>query len=201
MLQLIYDGGWFMVPLGVCSVLAVGFAIERVLYLWRQRTDVESFWSEAEEPLKAGNWNELRQICKEYSGLVPEVILVAAETDPRSEENVQSELQDFSIVVNNDLQQFLPALDFIARVSPLLGLLGTVAGMIRTFSAIAQVGPGNPELLAGGISQALVTTATGLTVGITALLFHHLLSRSVDNILHELEVGSRRILTAIREMQ
>lgn len=201
MLQLIYEGGWFMLPLGICSVLALGFAIERLFYLWRHRTEVDAFWAAAEEPLRAGNWKKLREICEDFDGLVPEVILVAAETDPRSEENVKSELQDFSVIINNELKQFLPALNFIARVSPLLGLLGTVAGMIRTFSAIAQVGPGNPELLAGGIAQALVTTATGLTVGITALLFHHLLSRGVDNILHELEVGSRRVLTAIREMQ
>ncbi len=201
MLELIYEGGWFMVPLGICSILALGFAIERLFYLWRHRTDVDLFWSEVKKPLKEGNWQKLREICGRFEGLLPEVILVAADTKPRSEENVKAELQDFSIVVNNELQQFLPALNFIARVSPLLGLLGTVAGMIRTFSAIAQVGPGNPELLAGGIAQALVTTATGLTVGITALLFHHLLSHGVDNILHELEVGSRRVLTAIREMQ
>jgi len=201
MLELIYEGGWFMVPLGICSILALGFAIERVLYLWSQTTDVDNFWKEVKDPLQDGKWKKLEEICEYYEGLLPEIILIAVETNPRNEDNIRAELEDVSIIVNNNLHRFLPALNFIARVSPLLGLLGTVAGMIRTFSVIAQAGPGNPELLAGGISQALVTTATGLIVGITALFFHHLLSRGVDHIVHELEVGSRRILTAIREMQ
>jgi biopolymer transport protein ExbB len=199
MIELIYQGGWFMLPLAVCSVLALGFSLERFVYLWKQWTPVRKFWQELEEPLHRGDWDAVAEKSAEFDGLLPELMDLVVGVQPRTIDNVSSEVEDFGIVITAQLRHFLPALDFIARVSPLLGLLGTVAGMIRIFSVISEAGAGNPELLAGGISQALVTTATGLIVGITALFFYHVLSRRVDKILHELEVGARRVFTAIKE--
>ncbi|MFP4687883.1 MAG: MotA/TolQ/ExbB proton channel family protein [bacterium] len=201
MIELIYQGGWFMLPLAVCSVLALGFSIERFVYLWKQWTPVREFWLEVEEPLHKGNWETVVERSQKFNGLLPELMDVVVNVQPRTLDNVSSEIEDFGIVITAELRQFLPAIDFIARVSPLLGLLGTVAGMIRIFSVISEAGAGNPELLAGGISQALVTTATGLIIGVTALFFHHVLTRRVDRILHELEVGARRVFTALKEMK
>ena len=199
MIELIYQGGWFMVPLAFCSVLALGFSLERFIYLWKQWTPAREFWDDIEEPLHKAQWDKAAAASEKYEGLLSELMQLVAEVEPLNLDNVRSEIEDFGVVVGEELRQFLPALDFIARVAPLLGLLGTVAGMIRTFSVIAAAGPGNPELLAGGISQALVTTASGLIIGITALFFHHILNRQSEKILHELEVGARRVFTAIKE--
>ncbi len=97
------------------------------------------------------------------------------------------------------LERFLPALNFIAQVSPLLGLLGTVAGMIETFSVISSAGVGQPELLAGGISKALITTASGLAIGIVTLFFHHVLSQRIDHITHKMGLSVRRFADAVGE--
>ena len=95
------------------------------------------------------------------------------------------------------MERFLSALGTIAAVTPLLGLLGTVIGMIRVFSEIMVSGTGNAGVLAGGISQALVTTAAGLTVAIPAMIFHRHFERQIDGIVVELEQQSARLVDAI----
>ena len=199
MLQMLYDGGFLMIPIGICSILAVMFTVERYLYLRRNSTSMESFWDDIEPSLSRGDWREARRQLETREGPLAEVVLAGLDADTRKPERVKEEMEDRGTVLVPQLERFLPALNFIAQVSPLLGLLGTVSGMIQTFSAIAEGGVGKPDLLAGGISQALITTAAGLTVGILALFFHHLLSQRVDSILHDLEVSVNRMQNLVAE--
>ncbi|MFB6347400.1 MAG: MotA/TolQ/ExbB proton channel family protein [bacterium] len=199
MLKLIYQGGLLMIPIGLCSILAVMFTVERFLYLYREHTPADQFWDDIEPPLHEANWSDAIERAQNYDGLLADMVIAGLSVDPLTPGLAREEMEDMGMEFIPELERFLPAINFIARVSPLLGLLGTVSGMIQTFSAIAQEGIGQPDLLAGGISQALVTTASGLTVGILALFFHHLLSQRVDGIIHDLELSVRRVESLLGE--
>ena len=99
--------------------------------------------------------------------------------------------------VSHDLERYLTSLGIIASISPLLGLLGTVVGMIRVFSALMLDGAGHPESLAGGISEALITTAAGLTVAIPSLMLHRFFLRRVDDLVVELERHAAHLVDAM----
>lgn len=201
MFELMIKGGIFMIPIGLCSILAIAFTIERFVYLWMHRTPLDEFWESIDDDLENHDWDMVRQKAEEYQGHIPQLVSVGLQVDRLKPERVREAMEDFGSEIVPQLEQFLPTLDFIARVSPLLGLLGTVAGMIRTFTAIAQGGIGNPDLLAGGISQALVTTAAGLTVGIITLFFHHLLSRQVDTTLNDMKHAARRVESHLKDSE
>lgn len=201
MFELIVKGGIFMIPIGFCSILAIGFTIERLIYLWINRTPLDEFWESIEDDLEQYNWESVYGTAETFPGLIPRLVAAGLEDTRLKPDRARKAMEDFGSEIVPQLERFLPTLDFIARVSPLLGLLGTVAGMIRTFSAIAQGGIGNPDLLAGGISQALITTAAGLTVGIVTLFFHHLLSRKVDTILNDMKYTARRIESQLEDAE
>lgn len=201
MFEMIVKGGIFMIPIGFCSILAIAFTIERFVYLWLHRTPLDEFWESIDDDLQNHDWSLVLQKAQEYRGHIPQLVSVGLQVDRLNPERARKAMEDFGTETVPQLERFLPSLDFIARVSPLLGLLGTVAGMIRTFTAIAQGGIGNPDLLAGGISQALITTAAGLTVGITTLFFHHLLSRQIDTTLNDMKYAARRVESHLKDSE
>lgn len=193
MLSYLMQGGLIMIPLAICSVCALAFAAERAWFLWREHVPVESFWDEVEPFLDQGEFERALEVSGRYDGILAGLVETGLEATPFRRQRVVDEMEEWGLQQVLRLERFLPALNFIARVSPLLGLLGTVAGMIETFGVIAEAGVGRPELLAGGISKALITTATGLGIGIITLFFHHLFSRRVDQITHEMERSVRRV--------
>ncbi|MFB6345358.1 MAG: MotA/TolQ/ExbB proton channel family protein [bacterium] len=182
-----------MIPIGLCSILSLAFTAERAWYLWSQDISASTFWDRLEEPLSSYDFQTVLERTRSFNGLLSELVQRGLSVTPLNRDRAVDEMEEYGLEKMPELERFLPALNFIAQVSPLLGLLGTVAGMIETFSVIAEVGVGRPEMLAGGISKALITTASGLAVGIITLFFHHLLSRRVDRITHEMEMGVRRI--------
>ncbi len=199
MLDLLYQGGIIMIPIGICSILSLAFTIERAWYLWREHVPVREFWEALEPHLQNRDYDRALENIRSYDGVLADVIRTGLNAQPRSYTRVSEEMEEVGMESVPRLEKFLPTLNFIAQVSPLLGLLGTVAGMIQTFSVIAEAGVGRPNLLAGGISEALITTASGLTVGIITLFFHHMLSRRVDEMIHEVEMGVRRVETSFKE--
>ncbi len=199
MFALLLEGGLLMIPIGICSVLAVGFTIERFIYLYSNHTSAREFWERVEGPLKKGRVDVALARTREFKGVLAELVEKALQVEPLTAEAAEEEMKIFGNEILLRLKQFLPSLDFIAQVSPLLGLLGTVAGMIETFRIIAEIGVGDPNLLAGGIYTALVTTAAGLTVGIVALFFHYLLKSKVDSIINDLEAAVNKTTVLIEE--
>jgi biopolymer transport protein ExbB len=197
MFTFLYQGGVIMLPIALCSILTLAFTAERVWYLWTRETPVAAFWTQLEEPLSERDYETAHERTTEFDGLLARLVQTGLSTEPLERDRAVDRMEEYGLEIMPDLERFLPALNFIAQVAPLLGLLGTVAGMIETFSVIASAGVGQPELLAGGISKALITTASGLAVGIVTLFFHHLLSRRVDRITHELEMAVRRVGDAL----
>ena len=187
MLELVKAGGWLMLPILICSVLALAIIIQRFYTLRRSRVIPDGALQAVYRQYKAGNLtSEYINSLREKSPL--EQVLAAALINRNQPRAVMKEaIEEEGRQIVHGLEYFLGALATIAAITPLLGLLGTVLGMIDVFAAIVTAGVGNPGVLAGGISKALITTAAGLSIAIPALIFHEILSSRVDQLILDME--------------
>lgn len=189
-------GGILMYPLLICSVVATAVVINRVLVL-RQRLIsppglIDALSQEAKE------W-QLEERYKELLSNSPLGRILRAGASRRSDgqDAVRIAMEETASVEIHDLERFLTTLGSIASVAPLLGLLGTVFGMIEVFTALEEEGVGDPSIFSGGIAEALLTTAFGLSVAIPSLLSHRYLQRRVDELSVQLEKHARIYLESI----
>jgi len=197
MFEIVVAGGIVMVPIILCSILAVAITLERLWTLREQRV------VPAELTDKVWQWVENRTLSdkqvmalQQHSPLGS--VLAAGLASRHRERSVMIQaIEDAGRHVAHDLERFLNTLGTIAAVSPLLGLLGTVTGMIRTFKAITVAGVGNPAAMAGGIAEALITTAAGLLVAIPALFAYRYLRGRVDALVIQMEKESIKLVQAI----
>lgn len=187
MIDLIQAGGWLMAPIILCSIVALAIVIERSLALRRSRINPAGILQGIHRQYKAGNLST-DYIDSLQNGTPLERLLAAGLVNRHQSRSVMKEaIEEEGRQVIHQLERYLGTLATIAAISPLLGLLGTVIGMIDVFTVIIKSGVGNPGTLAGGISKALITTAAGLSVAIPAILFHRFLSARVDELLIEME--------------
>jgi len=185
--ELVQAGGWLMIPIILCSIISVAICVER---FWTLRPS-----QVAPKNLLAQVWswirnNELdnKKLRETRDGSPLGQVLVAGLSNARRGRDIMKEsIEETAGHVVHDLERYLNTLGTIAVITPLLGLLGTVIGMIKVFSALQLEGTGNAAVLAGGISQALITTAAGLTVAIPSLFFYRFFVRRVDEIVIEME--------------
>ena len=187
-------GGFVMWPILALAVVALLIMLERLLVLRRVHTNAARLMSRVGQFISRGKWGDAAQACYETPGAVARVLgtILRHREQPRSQLN---DLVNESILAERPtLERLLPALNVIAAVAPLLGLLGTVTGMIGTFQLITEHGTGDPRMLSGGISEALLTTQFGLIVAIPALLVHSLLSSRVDHVLSDMETNALSLL-------
>ena len=179
-----------MAPILLGSVVAAAIVIERAWTLRRRRVVPEGLVQRV-----AARLGEGAAALAELDGRSPlaQVIAAGAGSAGRGREHMQAAMQEAVDRANHDLQRYLTTLGIIASVTPLLGLLGTVVGMIEVFSALMLAGAGNAQALAGGIAEALITTAAGLSVAIPALMFHRYFLRRVDDLALEMEQEAARL--------
>ena len=183
-----------MVPIGLCSVAALGICLERLWSLRVRRAAPPDLFAEVQIELAGGNpnWNRLAELC---TGCHLGAIFMAGLASVRhGREAMKEAMEDAAATAVHDMERYLTALGTIAAISPLLGLLGTVLGMIEVFRVLVEDGIGNPSVFASGISEALVTTAAGLAVAIPALILHRHLLRKVDDLLVVMEGQSARLV-------
>lgn len=194
MLEIIQSGGWMMVPILISSVLALGIIAERLITLRPTKIAPPDLLSQVWGWMKNKELNSSRvKSLGESSSLGR--ILAAGLTNARHGRDIMKEsIQEVASHEIHEMERYLNALGTIAAVTPLMGLLGTVIGMIEVFSDIMTQGTGQANLLAGGISQALITTAAGLVVAIPALICHRILSRRVDEIVVFMEQESIKLV-------
>ncbi len=194
MLEIVVAGGWMMVPILLCSALAMGIVAERFWTLRPHKLAPQDLLSQVQVWLERGELDAGRlRAVRDNSQLG--VILAAALANRHAGRDVMKErIEESASKVVHDLARFLNPLGTIAAITPLLGLLGTVIGMIDVFSAIMIHGTGDAARLAGGISQALITTAAGLTVAIPAIVFHRFFLRRVDEITVTMEQAAAHLL-------
>ena len=187
MIEYLMAGGGLMIPIVLCSIVAAGITLERLWSLRSQEVNPQSRLAAIHQRIDLGDVTD--EWLDELLERSPLERLSAQVLQVRH--GGKSVMQDLLFVevkqIAHELERYLSTLGSMAAITPLLGLLGTVIGMIKVFSAIQAAGLGEASLLAGGISEALVTTAAGLGVAIPALVMHRFLSRRVDELLVDIE--------------
>lgn len=189
------SGGWTMLPLVLCSLTAVTIVIEKFLYgPTKARALPRDFEVQALTLAKVGKVEELYRLSQQHKTPAARIIqsIIGEGTPERSALERAAALQGRKEIEH--YERFISILGSIAAVGPLLGLLGTIFGMIDTFHIISSAGAGNPKMMASGISEALVSTATGLTVAIPALLFYRFFQGRVRSVTSDLEFFSEEIV-------
>lgn len=188
--SIIRSGGLLMIPLGICSLILMAFVFERAISLRRGRVIPRPFVRRFLEQMRGGELDRdaALELCEESGSPVSEVFAGAVRKWGRPAVEVEQGIIDAGERVTNSLRRYLRVLNAIATISPLLGLLGTVVGMISAFNAIATSDAmGRPELLATGISQALLTTAAGLSIAIPALIVYLFFASRVDRLIMDID--------------
>ncbi|MGM0607316.1 MAG: MotA/TolQ/ExbB proton channel family protein [Candidatus Muiribacteriota bacterium] len=199
-MDFIFRGGFMMFPLLVCSVLAVAIFIERLVYLNKTRLDSESLMARIREVMEAGKIELAVHTCKRADTPLSRILLAGIQNFNKSKENVKNAIEQASLEELPQLEKYVPALGTIAQIAPLIGFLGTVTGMIKSFNVVAAQGLGNdPTALAGGIAEALITTATGLSIGIPTFVVYNYLTNRIDKFLMEIERRSMEITNIIHK--
>lgn len=197
MLEIILAGGWLMAPLILCSILSLTIIAERLWTLRRSKVVPKGIgeqvkdWA-ARHELDRRHIEQLRS-----ESALGRVLAGALINRHRSRELIKEAVEDTGRHVVHELERFLNTLGTIAGISPLLGLLGTVIGMIKVFSAIMAHGVGNANELAGGISEALITTAAGLTVAIPSFFFYRYFKGQVEEYVVSMEEQAISLIEAI----
>ncbi|MDI9347190.1 MAG: MotA/TolQ/ExbB proton channel family protein [Methylacidiphilales bacterium] len=197
MLEIIQSGGWVMVPIVLCSVIASAIVIERFVFLRKNRifprSVIEKVWT----------WVEDNDITKDKietlknSSLLGKVLATGLEYRNQPRFVIQQRLEDVGRQVTSELEQFLYILEIIVSIAPFLGLLGTVIGMIEIFQTVTLSTSASSKELAGGIATALITTVGGLLVAIPALVFHKIFLNKISEIVLAMEREATRLLDVL----
>jgi biopolymer transport protein ExbB len=201
MFELIKAGGWLMVPILLCSVAATAIIIERFWSLQRRRIVPDYLVAQVWQWVKGGVLDSKRiKTLQDHSPLGR--ILAAGLIQRTHDRAVMKEsIEEAGRHVVHELGRFLNTLGTIAQISPLLGLLGTVSGMIKIFSVLSTEGVSRASSLAVGISEALITTAAGLTVAIPALMFYRYFRGRVDNLVVSMEQEALKMVEVLSGMR
>ena len=187
MLELIKAGGWLMWPIILCSIISLAIITERFWSLRKKRIAPRNLVAQVYQWEKVGHL-DLKRIKMLRAGSPLGRILAAGLVNRKKPREVMKEsIEEVGRHVAHDLERFLNTLGTIASITPLLGLLGTVIGMIKVFAVITAHGVGDPSILADGISTALITTAAGLSVAIPSLMFHRYFRGKVDDLVVTME--------------
>lgn len=194
MWEIVKSGGWLMVPIIACSIVALGIILERMWALQKKRVIPKHLVAQV------WHWEKNQQLDRERIQTIragsPLGRVLAAGIAARDKERevMRENIEETGRHVVHELERYLNTLGTIAAITPLLGLLGTVIGMIKVFANLTTHGVGNIPSLAGGISEALITTAAGLVVAIPTLMFYRYYRGRVDELVVYMEEEAIKLL-------
>lgn len=197
MFEIVRAGGWLMLPLLMCSVVAVAIIIERLWTLRRRRVLPDDLTVKVWEWAHNRKLDEVHLRALAESSPLGQILATGLLNRGRSREIMKESIEDTGRHVVHELERYLNSLGTIAAITPLLGLLGTVIGMVKVFTAITTHGVGNPAVLAGGISEALLTTAAGLSIAIPSLIGYRYLRGRVDSLVVQMEKEAMKLVDTI----
>jgi biopolymer transport protein ExbB len=187
MWEIVKAGGPFMVPIIICSIVAAGILFERLWTLQRKRVLPQELIKRVTDLTDKNQVTPKVIEALEKNSPLGRVLAAALANRDRGRAIMMERVEDTGRHVVHELERFLNSLGTIASISPLLGLLGTVTGIIRAFNAVMLGGMGDPRMLAGGISEALITTAGGLAVAIPSFIAYRYLRGKVERIVIDME--------------
>lgn len=197
MLDIFMRGGPLMYPILFCSIIGWAIFMERFFAYVQIRRELFRLRTKVSDLLSSNRPEDALEICQQGRSPLARILVVILKNRGASRAHLKSLAEEVGEREAVFLQRYLGLLATIANVSPLLGLLGTVLGMINAFNVIAAEGVGTPATLGGGISEALITTAAGLTVAVPMLLVHRYLSARSDRLTLELEEASMKIVDQV----
>lgn len=201
MLEIVIAGGWVMIPIIFCSIVAVAIILERLWTLQPRRVVPRDLSRQVWDRLTRNQLDHRHIQELRTSSPLGQILAAGLANRNQDRAEIKENIEDTGRHVVHELERYLNTLGTIASISPLLGLLGTVTGMIRTFSALMANGAGDPAALAGGISEALVATASGLMVAIPALIGYRYLRGRVDALVVQMEKEVFSLLEALQRKQ
>jgi biopolymer transport protein ExbB len=201
MLELLTSGGWVMVPLLIFAVLATAICLERAWTLRRSEVLPHGIVQEIDSWSRGKKLDNSEMQRLKLNSPLGELMAAALFVRHKPRHVIKERIEDVGRHISHDLNRFLPTLGSIASLAPLLGLLGTVIGMIQMFLTILTTGVGDANQLAGGIGQALISTAAGLCVAIPALMLHRYFKGKVSSYVIEMEKAAMNLLDALEPNQ
>lgn len=197
MFEILLKGGWLMLPIVLCSIIATAICIERSWTLRAEKLAPSHVLGDVWSWLKNNQLDAERLDNLAHSSALGSIMAAGLNNAKHGREIMKESIQEVASQVVHDMERYLNTLGTIAAITPLLGLLGTVIGMIKVFNEIMQYGTGNAGVLAGGISEALITTAAGLAVAIPALIAHRHFTRKVDSLVVYMEQQTVKLVDAL----
>jgi len=198
--DLFLKGGPMMWPLLACSIIALAIFIERLFALRQSKIIPADLVQEIERLTRLGRLDDIEQLLRRRASPICPVIMVAIKNAGMRREIIKDYMEEAGASEAYSIERYIDVLGIIATISPLLGLLGTVTGMITSFHAVGMQGP-ESQMLAAGISEALITTATGLSISIPVYICYRFLMARSDFLLLEMEKASARILEYLKGEQ
>ena len=191
-------GGPLMWPLLGCSVVALAIIIERLFDLRQSKIIPKDLIEEVERLTRMGRLSDIEQLLKRSSSPICPVIMMAIKNAGMRREIIKDYMEEAGASEAYSIERYIDILGIIAAIAPLLGFLGTVTGMLAAFQAVSITGTHSSQLLAGGISEALITTVVGLAIGIPVFVAYRLLIARSDYLVLEMEKTSARILEYLK---
>ena len=189
-----------MYPLVLVSVLSVAIIIERFYSLQKRKIIIPDILNVVEQFGSFKDMELAKNICAKYKGPLPNLILLGLENSDLERADIKELIEDQGRQEVRHLEKGLTVLETVAVIAPLMGLLGTVLGMIRVFSVIKEQGIGQAAALSGGISEALITTVTGLFIGIPVLIFFNYFSQKAENFILDIEKYTTVLIQKIHKI-
>jgi len=191
-------GGVLMIPLFICSILSLAVIIEKLINLRTRRVLSPEILNVVKKYTSEGDIKLVKSVCRENKSLLARVILIVLDHRSMPYQRMKEEIENNIRQEIRSLEKYLGVLETIAAVAPILGLLGTVLGMIKVFSVITTEGVGSAASLSGGISEALLTTAFGLSVAIPALICYNYFSRKSEDMILDIEDVTNTLITKLK---
>lgn len=191
---MIQQGGLLMLPILLCSIIALTIVIERFISLQAKKVTPPNLVAQVWQWHKNKTLTEEHIVALSKHSPLGKILSAGLVNRDQPREIMKQSIEEVGHQVIHELERFLNTLGTIAAISPLLGLLGTVIGMIKVFAAITTQGVGNPTVLAGGISEALITTAAGLSVAIPSLIFYRFFRGRVDELVVKMEEEALKVV-------
>ena len=203
MFEMMQKGGAIMYPIILCSIIAFGIILERLYYFRKIRIDAVSFMNNIEGALKRNKIAESVKICEDTEGPIAAIVKAGLLKHDRPRQEIREAIEDAGHQEIPRLEGRIKVLATIAHISPLLGLLGTVVGMAKAFQVIqmktAAFNPVSSGDLAGGVWQALLTTALGLIVAIPAIVAYHYLAAKVQDFVLDMERSATELINILSQ--
>ena len=204
LLTLFADGGWMMYPLVLSSLIALGVMIAKAWTLWLARKSARGILEEVEELARARSMDEAIRLAADTPGPTAAILLAGLRRVGQGtvrEGELEQAVSTTGTIELGFLERGLVILATVANVAPLMGFLGTVAGMIIAFGSIESAGQVDASLVAGGIKVALLTTATGLVIAIPVNIAYNFFVTRIDQLIRDMEVGAQRIFELAWDME